>query len=420
MEQYPESVDKDEMIKRNYSNFIITITAFCMAIMPILDPYVVLNISSSFTITFTSLFIVILGSLSYLYNFKYSKLTGFLIKWCCIFLFLTLFSFINSSTSIKTSLSLKNIIVWLIYSFFLMFIWKIPCRSKFIKYSTQIAIIASIVVILQFIFGNMGIDFWNGRLPLLQLSKYDGWAGFIDINTGDIRPNGIFQEASYVGIYLLPVYINAFINKEYKLAALFAVTMILTTSLVASLGLVVISLIYGISYNKDKLSLKKVMKILFWVLMIIFIFMILYNQINSIKNSVNYITKRLINIQGDLDSSRMGSTKLRLLGNLSYFQEYNLWQKLWGVGAAQYANYFGVSSYSNVFVTTLLNYGLIGIIVFICLLYSFYKSIDIRYKIYFYVILIVFFTDWQWFSGYFIYIFNYCIFSIQPPERRKV
>lgn len=50
--------------------------------------------------------------------------------------------------------------------------------------------------------GNIGIHVWNGRIPGFSLSKYDGWAGYIDRNTGDIRPNAFFQEASYVGINL--------------------------------------------------------------------------------------------------------------------------------------------------------------------------------------------------------------------------
>ena len=43
----------------------------------------------------------------------------------------------------------------------------------------------------------------------------------------------------------------------------------------------------------------------------------------------------------------MGSTKWRLLWNIYLFENYNLWQKIFGFGAQQYARYFAVINYSN-------------------------------------------------------------------------
>ena len=65
------------------------------------------------------------------------------------------------------------------------------------------------------------------------MGKYDGWAGYIDINTGDIRPNGIFQEASYLGIYVSVAYVQAFKEERIKRMLLYAISMLMTTSVVA-------------------------------------------------------------------------------------------------------------------------------------------------------------------------------------------
>lgn len=162
-------------------------------------------------------------------------------KWLLGLGIIGLFGNIISSSDVLNSF--KNLIVWLIYAICLNYLWDKPCRDDFFYWVELIAIFASIIVILQFICGHLGIHMWDGKIPGLVLSKYDGWAGYIDINTGDIRPNGIFQEASYLGIYVSIAYAQAFKEEKLKRMLLYAIAMLMTTSVVAIITLVTITIL---------------------------------------------------------------------------------------------------------------------------------------------------------------------------------
>lgn len=397
---------ENEKIKGNSLSGSI---AFFLAIAPILDPYIVAEIGSGFTLKINEVLMIFFGLIMFCKCSSYDKYTGLLLKWLVGLLIISIFGNLFSSTNLGNSM--KNLIVWFIYAFFLMYVWKSPCRDAFFKYVQIIAVIAATFVLLQFVCGNLGIPIWNGRIPGLTLGKYDGWSGYIDPNTKDIRPNGFFQEASYVGIYLAVAYAQAFKEGKMKLLILYALSMLSTTSMVSIITLIVITLYMMIKSKKLKLSSKLTRRVII-VILIGFAGIVYLSATNeAIGHTVAYIMKRITNFSSDLQGTRMSSTKYRLLGHIDLFQNYSIIQKFFGVGIAQYSQLFGVSSYSNVWVTTLLNSGILGTLYIVACFAFFAKRMRKDNFVFFIIFVIVLSSDYQWFSWYFIYMISACLLT---------
>lgn len=399
------------LITENRNKYVLSLTgaiSFFLALAPVLDPYIITEIGTGFTIKINDVFAILLGGLAFVRRRKFDSRYGFLVYWC---LGIALISFLGLLGTSGTSLSIayKNIFIWTIYAILVMYMWKYADREKFFIWAERIAIICVAVVFIQFLFGNLGLPAWDGRIPGLELSKYDGWSGFIDPNTGDIRPCGIFQEASYIGIYLLVVYVSALRKNQIYKAVIYAVAMLLTTSMVAIAGCAVVTIYIVVFSNKyviDKKVKRRIIVIL-CLAMVAAVFLINRNQ--YMQSLWVYVSRRLFSFSSDLRGSRMGSTKWRLLGNISLFSQYNLWQKLFGFGAQQYARYFAVINYSNNFVNVILNYGIVGLTLFICAIVKLFKLIDKGSVVYLIIALVIFFTDQQWFNWFFFYLLTACI-----------
>ncbi len=341
---------------------IISLTGtvgFFFAIAPVLDPYIVIEIGSGFTLKINDIIMIFLTILCFSRSYKFEKKTGFLCIWLLGLGIIGILGNLASNTDMANSF--KNLIVWLIYAVCLTYLWKTPCRDKFLQWIEIIAMIASILVILQFISGYIGIAMWDGRIPGLTLGKYDGWAGYIDINTGDIRPNGIFQEASYLGIYVSVAYVQAFKEERIKRMLLYAISMLMTTSVVAIVILITTTVFVLIMKKRIDLSSKMTRRILLLIGAFIIGLVFVSNLNEAVSDSIAYIMKRFTNFTSDLNGARMSSTKYRIIGHLELFNQYSVFQKMFGVGIAQYGSLFNVKSYSNVWVTTLLNCGIIGV-----------------------------------------------------------
>ena len=314
--------------------------------------------------------------------------------------------------------SFKNLIVWLIYAFCLTYLWKTPCRDKFFQWMEIIAIVASMLVILQFVSGYVGIAMWDGKIPGLALGKYDGWAGYIDINTGDIRPNGLFQEASYLGIYVSVAYVQAFKEEKIKRMLLYAIAMLMTTSVVAIIILITTTVLILIMKNRIDLSSKMTRRILFLIGVFIVGLVVVSNTNEAVADSIAYIMRRFTNFNSDLNGARMSSTKYRIVGHVELFSRYSILQKMVGVGIAQYGNLFNVKSYGNVWVTTLLNCGILGVGYLITCVLNLVKRIRRENIAFFVIFVLVLSSDWQWFSWYFFMLISACILSSNDNSER--
>lgn len=135
------------------------------------------------------------------------------------------------------------------------------------------------------------------------------------------------------------------------------------------------------------------------------------NMNTAIEDSISYILKRFTNFNSDLNGTRMSSTKYRIIGHVDLFNQYTFLQKLFGVGIAQYSQVFNVSSYSNVWITTLLNCGIIGVGYLGLCVFNLKKRVKKENIIYLVVLILVLSSDWQWFSWYFFALISACILS---------
>ena len=410
----------DSKIHSRYVSFsFLGVVAFFLAIAPVLDPYIILVISDGFTLRVNDVFIVTLGIIGFVKNYKIDKHTAFLLYWCLFMAVISLFGILSSlgENGISFFSAYKNIVIWTVYSFLITYLWKLPCREKFMNGVVTVGIICSIVIIFQFIFGHLNINFWDGRISFFQLSKYDGWSGYIDRNTFDIRPCGIFQEPSYAGIYLLVALTYCLKKNKYLMVSLFGISLILTSSLVGILGAVVV-ILYHMLFSNDRVS-KKYKWITFLGIIILFMFFT-FSQDTAIQSLRQYVTRRLSSITFDLNAERMSSAKWRLLGNIYLFSDYNIWQKLFGMGANQYALYFGVISYSNNIINIILNYGIIGCLGFAFLFKKLFDRIEKEKHIYFIIMLMIFLVDQQWFNWFFFYLLSACILRNEADSKMKL
>lgn len=381
-----------------------------LALAPVLDPYILVEIGAGITIRVNDIFAIALAAFAVSYNYKFDRRYGFTVYWCFVMAVLSIFGLLGSNGT-SLSIAYKNIFVWFVYSILVMYLWKHANREYFFTWVERIAFICVIVVILQFILGNIGISVWDGKISFLRLSKYDNWSGFVDPNTGDIRPCGIFQEASYVGIFLLVAYSNALKNNKIKIALVYAITMMLTSSMVAILGCVIVT-IYLLFLSGNKVVDKRIkIKIILAIICGVLLSVLAGGWSLQLQSLWAYVSRRLLSISSDLQGTRVGSTKWRILGHIDLFGKYNFWQKSFGFGAQQYANYFGVVNYSNNMVNIVLNYGIVGVACFLYLFYKLFRMINKENIVFFVVTMIVFFIDQQWFNWFFFYLLTACILN---------
>ena len=395
---------------------------FFFAIAPVLDPYIVIEIGSGFTLKINDIIMLFLTMLCFSKSYRFERKTGFLCMWLLGLGIIGIFGNLVSNTDMANSF--KNLIVWLIYAFCLTYLWKTPCRDKFFQWMEIIAIVASMLVILQFVSGYVGIAMWDGKIPGLALGKYDGWAGYIDINTGDIRPNGIFQEASYLGIYVSVAYVQAFKEEKIKRMLLYAIAMLMTTSVVAIIILITTTVLILIMKNRIDLSSKMTRRILFLIGVFIVGLVVVSNTNEAVADSIAYIMRRFTNFNSDLNGAEIvpcgvvSTIFANVSSSVELFSRYSILQKMVGVGIAQYGNLFNVKSYGNVWVTTLLNCGILGVGYLITCVLNLVKRIRRENIAFFVIFVLVLSSDWQWFSWYFFMLISACILSSNDNSER--
>lgn len=393
----------------NRNKMVITlsgIVGFFLAIAPVLDPYVFAEFGG-ITIKLNDIAMLFLSFLCFAKSTRFDNRTNFL---CLLIVILTFISTLgNLGSDTDVAMSAKNLIVWFVFALCVSYIWKVDCRKRFFYWLEIIAIFATILIIIQFVFGNLGLPMWDGRIPGLPLGKYDGWAGYIDKNTGDIRPNGIFQEASYVGIYMAVAYAQAFKDGKIKRMFLYALAMLLTSSMIAVILCLSITLYLLIKSKKIDVSSKTTKRVILAISVAVIALIILIQTNESVGETFAYIMKRFNNLGSDLKGDRMSSTKYRILGHIDLFQNYNGFQKFVGVGAGQYSSYWGVSSYSNVIVSTILNFGIAGLITLAAVILKIAKVTERKNRVYLLILVLVLASDYQWFSWYFFYLISACV-----------
>ena len=394
--------------------------AFILAISPILDPYIIFSIAD-FSIKLMELIMVLLFtyitlSKKNLYNpnKEISLLLGF-------FFFLTLLSFLAPTEGRNFILGMKVIIIWSLYALFVNTLWKVNLKEKFIRYTIRIAIIGTILIIIQFVGVSFGYNnFFDGKISFLQLGFNEDWAGLIDPNTGDIRVHSFFQESSYFGIYLLPILAYSLKKERIILTSFLFLGLLISSSLVSILGglAVIILILLNSKLFSEKINIRFWKRVSIISLIAILFIIALYNYNSSVNNIINYSLNRFHLIKSDLSGERLGSTKLRIIGYAKYFETFPQYLRIVGTGAAQYPLYlsqYGVVAYSSTFVTILLNYGLLGITTFVLWCLELFFRTDSDKRIYLFIFILMCFVDNIWFNWYFFYLLTWFL----PSNKEK-
>jgi hypothetical protein len=374
--------------------------SFILAIVPILDPYTIFGFPLLYIVVMYLLFFLILNKLSI-------KLFKPLLILLLVIMFTTLCSFLISDEYRQFGIAVKSLILWFSYFLAACVLWTHFNYKKFFEYAGKIAIFSSFFLLLQLLFFIFGLNPPTGMIPGLQLSEYNGWAPLVDV-TGELRLHSIFQEPSYFAIYTLPICAYFLKSKRYLAATFLTICCIITTSTLAIIGLLLIFIWFLFTGNMP------FQKMILSVFVIFIIHLILFNTIGIYNEVFTYSISKISGISNDLESERMGSTRIRLIGYVNYFFNYPNYFKVLGTGANQFSHYlsiYNIAPYSSTVVITLLNYGLIGLVVLLYIFTVFIIKTRLENIIYPLIFIMICFVDAFWFNWYFFYTITFIIIN---------
>ncbi len=395
------------------------LAAIILAISPLFDPYILFSINTVEVGVIDVLIVFAAGLI--LYTKREAKLDKILLIMLTVFFVINILSFLVFTDNRNFLLSLRVLILWTIYAILTSILWQSCHKDMFVKTALCVGIFAAGFIFVQILALSFNFEqVWDGRIPFLKLSEYDDWAKLRDI-TGVIRPHSIFQEPSYFTIYLLPLIAYTLEQKKIMLFLFFVVAAVFSTSSIALALIFAIVFIFALQFDIRSFLVNHKTKVLILMGAAIISFVLLYVAIPPFHEMVDYSFLKIAKIGKDLQSNRMGSAKLRLIGNVGIFSEFTPWQKLFGMGANQYTLVFPkLIPYSNSFVTTFLNFGIFGMGT---ILYFFSKLLDHMSKetrIFALLFILLCFVDLFWFNWFFFYVLTWAILFSRNDEKIRI
>lgn len=286
---------------------------------------------------------------------------------------------------VETNALINSMVIGLfsLVTYFIM--WQNADFAKVVKYADIIGYICCAYVVYQFIMQVTGNAVPLGKLPFLEIQT--GWIPEI----WGFRFNSLFSEPSYFAVFLLPIFTIHFIQSNWKQALIFGVFIIMSSS---SLG--IIAMVCVISYYilvENLLGIKKI-KLLFILIAAVVVAIVIILHTPSLENMITQTIRKIIDI-----FETDGVEDIRLSGHLQYFNVLHVKEQLFGVGIAQLSNYFSqagyvLPNYSNSFVFTLINSGIIGLIILLLYIVSlFVESLNNRSIVFFIILILVMAVD---------------------------
>lgn len=409
------------MIKNMENNIInrhdnaCNLVAVSLAISPILDPYVLSTsgiLSSIHIMDIISIICIVYAVVANKMKLKIKMEYKDLFTIILFTLLLSLISFSNRSAGEdgrSLSVAFRNIIAWTFYSIEVWLLWSNNSFQKFMEYAKNICVFATVILFYQYISSMLGVKPWNGQIPIFPLSEYDTFGG----QKLSVRARSVFQEPSYYGIYAVPNLLYSIKKKRYPVAAFIGAGILVSTSMlsiIASIILVPALLIVNKGDLNYKNLVSRIAKVLSVVFSIVILIIILYNTSNWVNQSISYIINRYNNMFSNLNTSYMNTSRYRITGYSYRFSEYSDFFKTVGVGANQYARFLNIKvNYSNNFVTILLDYGIIGEILWIIWNVVMFKRIKKENRFFLAFFIIVSALDKMWFNWYFFYLITWFI-----------
>lgn len=244
-----------------------------------------------------------------------------------------------------------------------MMLWFYSDIDVTIKYANIIGYICCGYATIQIIATITGTVVPLGKLPIFEIST--GWIPEV----WGFRFNSLFSEPSYFAIYLLPIFLYNFLKSNWINAIVFASFIVLSSS---SLGIISMTIVFLLSFVSGEFTLKNKIKIIAVLLVVIVLGCIIMKDVPFVAS---FIKRSFLKIKEIFGSSSNGgfAEDIRLGGYLYLFDEIPVKEQLFGVGNAQLQNYFAergvhIFNYSNSFVLSLLNFGLLGFVAFIAFL----------------------------------------------------
>ncbi len=391
----------------------ISFLAMFPIIMTILDPYA---LTEGGGILICDV-VVILMALYVVFRHKSNFYIPLLILLGIDFI-LTLFSFLfTESSNTNPLLALKICIVFVLYLFVYSSVWTCDIRDSFFYCAETIGLVCAFLAILQFVFASMGFDFYDGKL-FLPLSDGSYFGGLYDRNTGDLRVHSFFEEPSYLAFFEIPITAHLVQEKKYIKAVICGISCIVSGSMIGILGLIIV--LCAILLLDSDFETKYKFRFSILIIVAIIALICVYNMNTSFRLLIDYYMERSMSLESS--SNRADSSfSQRIFGNSALFSQYNIVNKLIGVGFNQYSLYFGIfKDYSNDFVSNLLNFGYVGILGLIAVLFTMMKNTSGHGRVFLIVFIILLAVDHSWFGTMFFYMLTWLMMKSKDTQQRKM
>ena len=386
--------------------------AIVLSLFPILSPYAFGTKDFSISISYTLMLIILIYFALFMKKFPCDKS---LILVLILYFVMTLISFLGTpSNDTDFFLAFRVFIAFLLNLITISNIWSHVESKVFYNVALKVGVICALFAISQFIFVSLGFtNFYNGRLPFI-LDNYSNFGSLIDPNTGMIRVHSFFEEPSYLAIYELPVTVYCIQKKKYYLATITGISCLIAGTLLGILGLIIILILLFIL--NESMELKRKKHLLFLIAIAILIFYCILQKNTAVHTMFDYYLKRISNINYQLERTNSSASQ-RLIGNIYLFEKYSIFNRIIGTGLNQYHLYFNLpNDYSNDFVCTILNYGILGIIFLIIYIFNLFIKIKKENTIYLIIFIMILFLDHIWFNAYFFYLLSWCMFGMNKKE----
>ncbi len=333
-----------------------------IVIYPILAPYKLLGISVNWLLGGLFVLVHLLNHASFPIM---SKLKPLVIYTVVSFILSLNGFFILSNPANLLNAEIAMIVNMVIY----MVLWYCSDIDVTMKFGNFIGYVCCMYSLIQILATISGRIVPIGQLPLLEVST--GWV----TDVWGFRFNSLFSEPSYFAIYLLPLFVYNLLNGKWLKSIIFGFFIVLSSS---SLGIISLIIIIVMRFISGKFSLKSKIKFLLILLSSIAFAGIIVNNIPTIGVFIRRSYGKISDIFGNSSANGGYMEDIRLGGYLNLFSDLPIKEQIFGVGNAQLQNYFAeqglhVFNYSNSFVLSLLNFGVVGFLVFIFFLYYLFR-----------------------------------------------
>lgn len=380
------------MIKTNnaINKYVVILCSFTLALLPILAPY---EFFGPFSMSHLLLFISYIVTILIAKRLYIVKELFFLVS---IHLIVSLIAFAMRINQMFVNEIPPSLLFITLTTFMIMQVIRTASIYYFIKSSLVIGLLACVFLFYQYILMWLGINPPDGKIVFLSLNQHSGWAE-IDINNIYMRRlHSFFPEPSYFALYLLPL-LSYTLNKGKILISLILYSTLLLSS--SSLGIITGSILLLINLFNIR-SLKSILSTVAISLFLVFLYYLVKDA-----EFFRYSIEKIFNLEED--------SNIRLVGYIDYFKLLPDLYQIIGVGSNQFTYYFheyNLKNYSNAFVLSLLNFGVIGFLSLVI----FISTLLLRYKdkrVYILIFIIVCFVDAFLYNMYFFYILSFILIS---------